>query len=295
MFWFITTIVFTAISVPFFIKGHITVDAGMRSERDLPIRWMGAIPLTLALIIFALTVITVVPTRNIGVTTAFGRPTGTLTNGLHLVAPWEDVTTYDATIQTLDSELQVRIANGATAKMKTTVHWRIDPKADIQQLHLDWREFSRLQGAVVVPRLQNVLNKTFESYDPLIALKESGGKPQPLSAMESTVKSQLQLMMPTGIIVDLVQLPFVEYPGQVQEALNNFQKELAATQVAIQQKQTALAQKEALDILNQAKLTPEAFSQQCLIMTERLAQQGKSISAMWTCVTSNAGAALALR
>jgi regulator of protease activity HflC (stomatin/prohibitin superfamily) len=41
---------------------------------------------------------TIVSTRNIGVVTTFGRPGGTLTNGLHMKAPWQSVTEMNGTI-----------------------------------------------------------------------------------------------------------------------------------------------------------------------------------------------------
>lgn len=294
VFLFILTVIVAAIGAAIFLKRSVTT----RHDDSVSTRPLGGGILGIALIMFAFTIIFIVPTRNIGVTVAFGKPTGTLGNGFHLVAPWESVETYDATIQTLDMSgnddtptLSVRIANGATARMNATVNWRIDPSADIQQLHLDWRNFGALQKRVVQSRLQDALNKTFESYDPLIAVKEAGGKPQSLSDMETKVLSRLQDAMPKGMIIDRLQLPMVEYPP----ALNAYQKELAATQVALQQKVTAAAQREAIDILNGARLSPEAFGQQCLIVTERLAQQGKPISAMWTCVTPSTPAALAFK
>jgi hypothetical protein len=42
---------------------------------------------------------TIVSTRNIGVVTTFGRPGGTLSNGLHWKAPWQSVTEMNGTIQ----------------------------------------------------------------------------------------------------------------------------------------------------------------------------------------------------
>lgn len=241
--------------------------------------------------------ITIVPTRNIGVSIAFGKPTGTLGNGFHLIAPWATVETYDASIQTLDMAddgsdgkpaMNVRIANAATAVMHVTVQWQIDPNADIQQLHLDWRSFDAIQDKVVKPRLAASLNATFETYDPLIALKQAGGQPTSLGSMEPRVLEHLQAHLPRGIVIKSLMLPFVRYPDQVQNALNDFQKELAATQVAIQQQQTAAAQKAAIEILASAKMTPEAFQQQCLVVTERLAQQGKALPAAWNCTLTPA-------
>lgn len=77
-----------------------------------------------------------------------------------------------------------------------------------------------------------------------------------------------------------------EHPKAVQKALDDMQIELANTQIAIQQKKTAEEQKLAMETLASAKMTPEAFLQYCLVVTERLAQQGKKISEAWTCTGS---------
>ncbi len=251
----------------------------------------GAGAIVLAVVILGASMVTTVPTRNIGVSIAFGKPTGTLGNGFHVKAPWESVEEYDATIQTLmmsgtDPEtptLWVRIANGAMAQMEVSVDWQIDPSADIQQLHLDWRNFSNIQDRVIKPRLSDAMNKAFETYDPLIAFKQTGGQPTSLSTMEGQVKERLQGLVPNGILIKRLAIPLPIFPKQVQEALDDMQKQLAATQIALQQQITAEAQKKAIEILASAKMTPEAFAQQCLIVTERLAQAGKGLPAAWNC------------
>jgi regulator of protease activity HflC (stomatin/prohibitin superfamily) len=252
--------------------------------------WLGVLG---GLAIVAATVISIVPTRNIAVTTAFGKTTDTLDNGFHLTFPWESVTVYDATVQPMimsgtDPEsptLWVRIANGAMAQMEVSVDWQVDPRADIQQLHLDWRSFDNLAARVIRPRLHDSLNKVFETHDPLISFREAGGQPTAMSALEVKVKEELQAHVPAGIIIRRLAIPLPIYPPAVQEALNKMQQELANTQIALQQKLTAEAQKAAIEILASAKMTPEAFLQYCLVVTERLAQQHIKISEAWTCTS----------
>ena len=255
--------------------------------------WAG---MAVGLILIALTVVVQVPVRNVGAVDAFGRPTGTVSNGPHVTWPWETVTIYDATVQTLVMEgdgkdekprQNVRIMNGtATAGMDVVVEWRIDPTVDIQTLHKDWRNFESLEARVVKPRLATSLNAVFETYDPLIAQREKGATPISLGTMEPKLKAELQAALPKEILVRNVMIAFVQYPANVQKALDDMQVELANTQVALQQQLTAQAQKAAIETLASAKMTPEAFAQQCLIVTERLAQQGKPISAAWTCVAT---------
>ena len=253
--------------------------------------WLGVV---IGLILVALTVVVQVPVRNVGAVDAFGRPVGTKSNGIGVTWPWESVTIYDATVQTLVMEgggddgkprQKVRIMNGtATAGMDVVVEWRIDPTVDIQTLHKDWRNFESLEARVVKPRLATSLNAVFETYDPLIAQREKGATPISLGSKEPELKRELQMALPKEILVRSVMIAFVEYPPNVQKALDDMQVELANTQVALQQQVTAAAQKLAIETLASAKMTPEAFAQQCLIVTERLAQQGKPISVAWTCV-----------
>lgn len=258
------------------------------------IRRAAVLGIVVGFLIFAATVVIQVPTRSVAVTDAFGKPVRTLSNGLGLVAPWESPTIYDASVQTLvmsgdggdgKPAQKVRIMNGtAAATMEATVEWRIDPKIDITELHKDRRSFTNIETKVVIARLAASLNAVFESYDPLIALKDAEGKPVKLSEMEIKVKDHLQASMPAGVLIRTVMLPFVQYPPEVQKALDKMAEELANTQIAIQQKLTAEQQKIAIETLASAKMTPEAFLQYCLVVTERLAQQGKRISEAWNCV-----------
>ena len=292
---FITILIILIVAAGLIALGKGSIGTG---QDEFPIRWIGGVLLGIALVVLALATIVIVPTKNEGVVVAFGKPTGTIHNGIHLIAPWESVADYDATIQTLDMSgndetptLHVRMVNGtATADVNVTLNWRLE--GDIQQIHIDWREFAHIQKFVIQPRLQDALTKEFTSFDPLVALKETGGKPISMTDMEVRVAERLQHNLPAGIFVDHLQIPLVVYPPIIQDALNAYQKELANTQVALQQKITAQAQKDALDILSQAKMSPEAFQQQCLIMTERLAQQGKQISLTWSCVPGGSGIAV---
>jgi SPFH domain/Band 7 family protein len=252
--------------------------------------------LSICLIWLVLLCVTIIPTRNMGVTVAFGKPTGTIGNGFHLIAPWETVETYDASILTLKLDGEpgedttpaptVRLSNAATAKVDVTVQWQIDPTADITQLHLDYRNFDNIQDNVVRRQLNVALNAVFEAYDPLVALK-GGAQQVTLAQLGTQVQERLSGLMPKGIIVRSVAVPLIRFDPKVQAALDSYQQVLNDTRLAEQQKITAQAQKEALDILSATKMSPEAFAQQCLIVTERLAQQGKALPPAWSCVAAS--------
>lgn len=81
--------------------------------------------LLLGIVMIVATSTVAVPARTVGVVTAFGKPTGTLSNGLHLVKPWEEVEKMDASLQTNrytgDSAIGVRLANQSEAKADASI------------------------------------------------------------------------------------------------------------------------------------------------------------------------------
>lgn len=293
MILLIITILLAVVGVAVLVKGSVTVDRGRRDERVVSLRPLGAGILVVALVTLVFNVFTVVPTRNIAVTVAFGKPTGTLGNGFHLIAPWEGTEEYDAAIQTLKfdgdkddedskSAPTVRLANAATARVDVTVQWQVDPNADITQLHLDYRNFDNIQDNVVRRQLNGALNAVFETYDPLIALK--GGQQQTtLAQLADKVTVELRKLLPGGLIVRSVTIPLIRFDAKVQESLDKYQQALAETQIANQRLLTAEAQKAANDKLAAANNTAGVLYQNCLDLTERLAQQGKALPPAWSC------------
>jgi regulator of protease activity HflC (stomatin/prohibitin superfamily) len=127
---FIITLILAIAAIALIAKGRVETNDG-----DLPLRGAGVIVLFVAALTLVFNVFTVVPTRNIAVSMAFGKPTGTLGNGFHLIAPWESTEEYDAAIQTLkfdgdakdddsDPAPTVRLANGATARVDVPCNGR---------------------------------------------------------------------------------------------------------------------------------------------------------------------------
>jgi regulator of protease activity HflC (stomatin/prohibitin superfamily) len=276
--------------------GRGKVNVGEKGRPDL----RSARPAGLAIMIFGIAVIaaasiTIVPTRNIAVSMAFGKPTGTLGNGFHMIAPWETTEEYDAAIQTLrlDGDAvddatpapTVRLANAATAKVDVTVQWQVDPDADITQLHLDFRNFDNIQDNVVKRQLQAALNAVFEGYDPLGALKagQSGTGQVTLAELGDRVAVMLAKLLPRGVVVRSVTVPLIRFDPKVQEALDKYQQTLAETQIAEQRQKTNEALRRANDILAGANNTPGVLFQNCLDLTERMAQQGKPLPPAWSC------------
>jgi regulator of protease activity HflC (stomatin/prohibitin superfamily) len=106
----------------------------------------------LTIFVLILGATTIVSARNVGVVTTFGRPSGTLSNGLHWKAPWQSVTEMDGTIQidnhTGENATTVRLGNNSTAFVDNSVRWRIQPAA-ADELFLDYRQFENVRDNLV--------------------------------------------------------------------------------------------------------------------------------------------------
>lgn len=126
---------------------------------------------------------TIVSTRNIGVVTTFGRPGGTLSNGLHAMAPWQSVTEMNGTIQidnhTGEAATTVRLGNNSTAFVDNSVRWRIQPAA-ADELFLDYRDFENVRDNLVTRELRAALNEVFANFDPLAPENSDGTNVQAL-------------------------------------------------------------------------------------------------------------------
>src|SRR3546814_634740 len=81
-------------------NGHYLTNYGMAVRSSEIAKWVSRGFAGITVIFLLISVLTIVPTKKVGVVTTFGKPTGTLSNGLHLIAPWDKVTEFDAAIQT---------------------------------------------------------------------------------------------------------------------------------------------------------------------------------------------------
>ena len=132
-------------------------------QRTLTLSAMAAFGLTVLLLVFS--VFTVVPTRDIGIVTSFGKPVGNLDNGIHAKLPWEKVKTLDGAIQT-DSYLEknnegctdIRIGNESTACVDNSIRWRIKLAAG-EALYKDYRDMDNIRKSLVTRELTAALNK----------------------------------------------------------------------------------------------------------------------------------------
>ena len=208
---------------------------------------------------------TIVSARNIGVVTTFGRPSGTLTNGLHMKAPWQSVTEMDGTIQidnhTGDSATTVRLGNNSTAYVDNSVRWRIQPGA-ADELFLDYRQFENVRENLVTRELRAALNEVFADFDPLAPENVEGANVQ---ALGDKVAEKLRAKVGGQIEIINVIVPLVNYDQATQDRINALNVEKANTRIAEQRAKTAAAEAKANEILSASVSNdPNVLVSKCL-------------------------------
>lgn len=219
-----------------------------------------------SLVFFAFAATTVVGTRQIGIETKFGRPTGTtLTNGLHLKSPVTSVTEMDGAVQ-IDQHkdsgrIKVRLGNSSTADADVSVRWQIKPDA-APELFLQYKTFDNVRINLVTRNLQVALNEVFATFDPL-APKNLDRSPLP--ELSTQAKNILAAKVGSQVEILDVAVPTIDYDDGTEQKINQLNQERAATAVAEQAKMTALAQAAAnANLAASVSRDPNVLVSKCL-------------------------------
>jgi len=254
--------------------------------------------------VFALVMccLTMVDTKKVGVITAFGRPTGTLPNGVHVVAPWSVVTELDGAIQT-DTHAgdgkdggctTVRLQGQATACVDNSVRWRIRLEA-ADALFRDYRDFDRIRDSLVTRELRAALNDVFSTFDPLagITAPTAGPKGSGLDGLGEAVTTKLRARIGTQVEVLNTIIPLVRYDGGTEERIRAFQVALADTRIAVQREETARAEARANAALA-ASVTNNTgvLVSKCLDEVREARKAGYGLPAGYSCWPGGTGVGL---
>ena len=197
----------------------------------------------IGLVFFVFAATTVVGTRQIGIETKFGRPTGTtLTNGLHLKSPVTEVTEMDGAVQidqhTNAGRIKVRLGNSSTADADVSVRWQIKPEA-APELFLQYKTFDNVRTNLVTRNLQVALNKVFATFDPLAPQNLDRS---PLPDLSTQARNILAAEVSSQVEILDVAVPTIDYDDGTEQKINQLNQERAATEVAKQAKRTATEQ-----------------------------------------------------
>lgn len=155
-----------------------------------------------------------VPTRNVGIVTSFGKPTGQITGaGLKWTAPWKNIDDWDASGQTFDrlgkNCLWVSIAAQRRACIPVQIEWNAKPE-NAPEL---WAQYKKTDGRSrfetfvyrrVNPQIDGAITSVFASFDPLGSVTGTGDAPAP--DLNKTYKTTLKAAIEAAIGQDVTVL-----------------------------------------------------------------------------------------
>lgn len=271
------------------IAGLVLIASKGASDEDDKLMFGGAsIAIgALALIFLAFASTTIVSTRNVGIVTSFGKPVGTLSNGLHVKWPWQKVPELNGTIRT-DNQIggfgnggctggsAVRLANNSTACVDNTIRWRIVPDAG-DTLFRDYQNDDNIRDSLVTRELNATLNQEFSLHNPLDPKAVNGPN---LTDVSKKVTESLKAKIHAQIDVQNVIISLVHFDQQTQDKINAYQAQIANTRIAEEGQRTAAAQAEANRVLaSSVSNDPNVLVSRCL----DLINSGKQLPVGFQC------------
>ena len=278
MFLFILSIVLIIAGILCMLSGKPRAQtAGGTEPGDKQPNWTpraaritGAATVALAVLIQVASCITVVQPRTVGIKTAFGKPTGSLSNGLHAKAPWESVTKLDGAKQNdiyrdggenTRGSIEVRLGNDAKASVDASLQWQL--KVDrAEELFMDYRTFEGIQSNLVDRNFRAALNEVMSGYDPLSQESVDAGD-DTLAVLSQQTLERMRAKVGGQIEVHSVTIPIINFDDATQARIDELQSEIARTRIAEQKKATNEAEARANRALEGA-LSPEVLTSKCL-------------------------------
>jgi len=259
-------------------------------------RAIGGVLIAVSALVLVFASMTVIEAKNVGVLTTFGKPSGTLASGLHLKLPWQQVTELDGTKITNkyegDRAVEVRIGDGTTAHVKTAIRWSIvADKAD--EIYADYRSDDvneTVNESLVETVFSNALNQVLGDYNPTANLRVVNPDAEGSAAISfvpdyddlaaKVTASMEQRVADVGgyIKVDFITISGLKLSDTTQAKINEFQAEVAKTQVALQKKATAAAQAEANKTLSDSvSNNPNVLVSRCLDTFQQMVDEAQTV------------------
>ncbi|WP_017934663.1 SPFH domain-containing protein [Nocardioides sp. Iso805N] len=250
--------------------------------------------------------VTTVGTKDVGVVTSFGKPTGRdLSNGVHLKAPWQKVTEMDAAIQPDEfagnSCIQVRIGDSSTACADLTIRWHIAPD-EASTLFQNYRSNDvnqTIRDSLVVTQLKGAVNDVLGTFNPLANVNTAANSSQDntqisaapnLDKFSQQIEDQMNQRLASmnhgtsQILIDSVTLSFLRLADSTQAKINAYQAEVGNTRIAEQRQKTATAEAAANQALAASvSHDPNVLVSKCLDTLEEIVKAGQTIPAGFSC------------
>lgn len=189
--------------------------------------------------------------------------------GPHWIAPWENMSLMDESVQTVDDSLVVRVAGQQTAQADVRLRVQLVPSATDSLFRQYKGNTQNVITALVKPELNVAMNSVYDGYDPILPLS-TGAKPgtpdNPTTAqLSNAVKAQLTATIGSEVKVDTLVVAPLRYDQTVENRINSVLAQTAKTDVANEAIKTATSQASANRIAQQAlNSNPLVLVQQCM-------------------------------
>ncbi|TDZ98055.1 SPFH domain-containing protein [Mycobacteroides salmoniphilum] len=272
----------SVVTVLLVLIGVALVVLGRRvSARRAVVLGAGVAAIFLAVVVLGSSVVTIVGTRQVGIATAFNRPTGqTFNNGLHFKAPWVQVHEMDGAVQIDtyqavaggDRRIPVRLGNNSTALADASIRWQIKPDS-ADELFVQYKTFDGVRVNLIERNLKVALNEAFAKFDPLDKknLEES-----PLPSIAAQALSLLRSKVGKEVEILDVSVPTIDYDDRTEERINQINEERANTTKAGQEVETNKKKREAAEEL--AKMPPPDLRISIANCLNKMAETGKNLN-----------------
>nr|WP_249714654.1 SPFH domain-containing protein [Micromonospora sp. NBRC 107566] len=211
-----------------------------------------------------------VPVRNVGIVTAYNKPTGKTTgSGFHWTKPWQKIADWDASIQTDDARTNVRIQTGAVAEVVNKVRWQVREEAAPRQ-YTDYKgDFDNMRRNLFQVEKQAAFNEAFADYNPINQQSGDDGKVVfDLGKMADEVKRILAARLGNDFIIHSVVIPIINHDKATQAAIEAYQKNVADGRNLEQKERNAEVERRIADRLK--NLPPEYYINKCLDLAKEL-------------------------
>jgi hypothetical protein len=239
---FVLGLILAAVSV---IALLAAISGRLPKPRNAWLTFAGALVAAVGLIGAAC--ITVVPTRNVGIVTAWNKPTGRTTGaGLQWTAPWEDIDEWDASGQTYSHLGENCVWVTIAAQRRACIPVQIEWSAKAEKAPENWAAYREVGNKTrfevfterrVNPQINGAMTSIFASFDPLGAVDPtSGDAPAPdlNKSFKDVLVTALTAELGNEIVVKSVAFESPRYDDPTTQAIAAYgQKILEARNLEI--------------------------------------------------------------
>lgn len=226
-----------------------TVDDGDYKKAGTPVMSCSWI---LALVLFVASVVSVVPTGYTGIKTTFGKVEDeTMSSGINIIAPWQNVITMDNRTQKVQIKTQAFSSDIQQVDITLSVNYNIDQKtAQVLYKTVGTNYYEN----IMLPRIQENIKAIFSKYTAESLIEKRNVLSDEVAGMTASD------MQPYGITVVSISIEDIDFTDAFTDAVE-------AKQVAAQKKLTAETEQA------QKTMEEEAAAKRAIIAEKAKAEQ----------------------